>query len=346
MSISIDKLLTWASFGAVQVVFVKEGTNQVVTQFGQYSQTLKPGLRWFISLGGTTRQIHKFAITDTETNQLIETTEVDMREIVYDYPKERVISRDNVQFEVNAVIYFRVFDPYKALFSVSDYTASLRKLVQSILRAEIGKHDLEETYSNRIGISRSLTEEADKATDDWGIRVVRLEIKEFELGDFAEQLLRQKQQDIEKRQQILHAQGLREAKIHEAEGQKEFHVQVAEGKKLAAKAEAEAIKIRAEAEAEAKKMQFEAESYGYEVIAKVMQSQPQIVNYFKYHTAETVSQNLSQGQATKLFLPNSMDQLVSTFSVMSDVMAESRTMPTNGNGSHQEVAVEKLLEST
>ena len=66
-----------------------------------------------------------------------------MKEIVYDYQKERVISKDNVQFEVNAVIYFQVFDSYKALFKVTDYTSSLRKLVQSILRAEIGKHYLE-----------------------------------------------------------------------------------------------------------------------------------------------------------------------------------------------------------
>jgi|GEM_PF-3599362 len=320
----MDTVLTLLTLGIIRFVFVKEGTTQVVTRFGKYMHTLTPGLKAFLSLWGLMGSIYRFRITDPQTSAVVTTSEVDMKEIVYDYPKERVISGDNVQFEVNAVIYFRVFDPYKALFKVTDYTSSLRKLVQSILRAEIGKHNLEETYSNRTMISEALTREADKATDEWGIRVIRLEIKEFELGAFAEQLLRQKQQDIEKRQQILHAEGLREAKIREAQGQKEYEVLVAEGKKLAALAEAEAIKIKAEAEAEAKKVQYQAEAFGYKIIADILSENPRIAYYLRLHTADRISRNLSDGQSTKLFLPNTIDQLIGAFSVLSDAVTAAQ----------------------
>ncbi len=306
----MDIVLTILTLGIVRFVFVKEGTNQVITRYGKYSKTLSPGLQMFLSFWGFLGSIHPFHMTDPQTSQRTITTEIDMKEIVYDYPRERVISADNVQFEVNAVIYFRVFDPYKALFKVNDYTGSLRTLVQSILRAEIGKHDLEETYSNRTEISRSLTLEADQATDDWGIRVIRLEIKEFELGDFAEQLLRQKQQDIEKRQQVLQAEGTRDARVR-----------IAEGEKLAAQADAEATVIRAKAEADALTMRYKADALGYQAIAEILRTNPEVLHYLKYHAADVVSRNLGQGQATKIFLPNSIDQLLSAFTVISDSIA-------------------------
>ena len=315
----MDIILSLLTLWIVRFVFVKEGTNVVVTRFGKYVKTLTPGMQHFLSLWGLMGVIHSFKITDPATQSIVYATEIDMRETVYDYPKERVISKDNVQFEVNAVIYFKVIDPYKALFKVTDYTSSLRRLVQSILRAEIGNHNLEETYSNRALISESLTREADKATDDWGIKVIRLEIKEFELGNFAEQLLRQKQQDIEKRQQILHAEGLREAKIKEAEGQREYEIKVAEGKKFAAMSEAEALTVKAQAEADAKKMQFDAEAYGYQIIAQVIKEHPDITYYLKLHAGNTISKNLSEGNATKIFLPNSSEQLINIFSAISEV---------------------------
>ncbi|MCH8961886.1 MAG: hypothetical protein IH820_11340, partial [Bacteroidetes bacterium] len=300
-------------------VFVKEGTNQIVTRFGKYVKTLEPGLQFFPAAWGLLGSIYRFKITDPVTGVVTSTAAIDMKEIVYDYPTERVISKDNVQFEVNAVIYFRVSDPYKALFKVTDYTGSMKTLVQSILRSEIGKHDLEDIYSNRTMVSQNLTREADQATDDWGIKVIRLEIKEFELGDFAEDLLRQKKQDIERRQQIIQAEGVRDATVTEAEGLKQAAILKAEGEKLAAQALAEAIKITAEAEAEAMKMKYEAEAHGYQVIAATLEQHPGITYYLKLHTADRISKNLSEGQSTKLFLPNGIDQLVSVFSVLSDV---------------------------
>jgi regulator of protease activity HflC (stomatin/prohibitin superfamily) len=321
MASNTDSLLTILTLGLARFAYVNEGTNQVVTRFGKYLKTLEPGLRSFPYMWGLLGNVYRFRITDPVTGVVTTTSEVDMKEIVYDYPRERVLSRDNVQFEVNAVIFFRVADPYKALFKVTDYIGSMRTLVQAILRAEMGRHNLEETYSNRQAISQALTREADLATDDWGIKVIRLEIKELELGEFAEDLLQQKRQDIASKQQIIQAEGMRAAKIKEAEGLKEAAVLKAEGERLAAVAQAEAIKIRAEADAEALKKKYQAEAYGYEVIAGTLRENPEITYYLKLHAADKISRNLSEGTSTKLYLPNGIDQLLGAFSVVSDAIA-------------------------
>lgn len=311
-----DRILTMLTLGIVRFVYVKEGTNQVVTRFGKYRKSLEPGLAHFLSFWGIFGTVYSFQITDPITGRVTSTNEIDVKEIVYDYPRERVISRDNVQFDVNAVIYFRVMDPYKALFRVTDYIGSMRTLVQSILRAEIGRHDLEETYSNRSLISDALTKEADSATDDWGIKVIRLEIKEFELGTFADDLLRQKQEDIERRQRIIEAEGLKEATIRKAEGEKESQVIQAEGRRLAAEADAQAIRTRAAADADALKMKYAAEAAGYQAIAAVLAENPDIHYYLRLDNAEKVSRHLADGTATKLFLPADVGRLLGALSVV------------------------------
>ncbi|MBF0290265.1 MAG: SPFH/Band 7/PHB domain protein [SAR324 cluster bacterium] len=318
----MDKFLTLLTLGIYQFIFVEQGTNVILMRFGKYRKSIEPGLHGFFYLWGIAGYIGRFEIT--EDKKKVTKKEMDMREQVCDYKKETVISSDNVSYRVDAVVYYQIIDPGKAIFSISDYPVALEKLVQSLLRAGLGKYHLEEAYTNRSQLSESLTEEADRATDDWGMKVIRLEIKEFEFGDFAEDLLKQKKQEIEKRQQIILAEGEREAQIKEAEGKKQYEILLAEGKKIAAYEEAEAIKIKAEAEAEAQKKMFDAERYGYEIIAEVLKSNPEVQYYLKLHNAGVVTKNLSEGQATKLFLPNQIDQLVGSFSVLSDVIKGSQ----------------------
>ncbi len=311
-------LVTLFTAGILRCVFVDEGTCQIVTRFGKFLKVLYPGLHVFPFLWGLAGSIYKFKITDPITGVVTTTNVLDMKEIVYDYPREHVISFDNVQFQVNAVIYFRVQDPYKAIFQVTDYVSSMRTLVQSILRAEIGRHPLEDTYSNRGAISAALTNEADKATDGWGIKVIRLEIKEFEIGDFAEQLLLQKKQEIERRQRVTQAEGIRQATVKEAEGAKEAQVLRATAKKESALAEAEAIRTEAQAMADAIRMKSEAEVYRYELIAKLLEKDPVMLQFLKLHSAQEVCRNLANGHATKIFVPSDMGALLGLLSSVKD----------------------------
>lgn len=319
----ITRLLTRMSLGVFQFVTVDEGTCQVVTRFGRYAKTLRPGLRVFFSLWGSLGKIHSFTITDPYSLQSKTTNILDTKEIVFDYPEEKVISKDNVQFMLDAIVYFQVTDPKKALFNVDDYVSAMRNTVQSILRAEIGHHPLEECYSNRQQISEALAQDAGAVSQEWGIRINRLEIQEFDIGQFADQLLRQKEQEIEKRQDVLHAEGLMEAKIRDAKGQKESDILIAEGRKTAAESEAQAIRIRAEAEADAVKLRSEAEAYSFRIIGEALSGGPEILErYLIYHTAEAISQNLAAGSSSKIFLPSEMNGLVKAF-LISDELKRS-----------------------
>jgi regulator of protease activity HflC (stomatin/prohibitin superfamily) len=310
----IAQFLTRLSLGIFQFVTVDEGTRKIVTRFGRYGKTLRPGLRCYLSAWGVLGKIHSFTITDPYTLKKVTTDVLDYKEIVFDYPEEKVISKDNVQFEIDAILYFQIVDAKKCLFNVDDYVSALHNTVQSILRAEIGNHSLEECYTNRIHISASLAKEAGKIAEAWGIHVLRLEIQEFDIGKFSEQLLRQKEQEIEKRQEVLHAEGLMEAKIREAEGIKESEIRIAQGRKTAAESEAEAIRIRAKAEAEASKLRSDAEAYNFRLIKEALGGGTELLEkYLVYHTAENISKYLSEGNASKVFLPAHADSLLNAF---------------------------------
>lgn len=317
----LTRFLSLLTLGLFRFVMVSEGTCQVVTRFGRYVKSLRPGLRGYFSAWGICGSIYHFTMTDPYTLKPKSGFELDTKEIVFDYPEEKVISKDNVQFQIDAIVYFKIVDPKKALFNVTDCVAALHNTVQSILRAEVGKHPLEECYSNRVRISEDLTREADQIASAWGIDVLRLEVQEFDIGTFADQLLRQKEQEIEKRQEILHAEGLMEAKIREAEGQKEAEIRVAEGKRIAAEAEADTIRIRAQAEAEAAKIRSDAEAYGFRVIAEALGNDPlSLQRYLVLHSAEIISHHLAHGEAVKLFLPSDAHQLLKSFIVAQDLL--------------------------
>ena len=194
---------------------------------------------------------------------------------------------------------------------------ALRNTIQSILRAELAKHTLEECYANRRGISDALAAEGDTIAKAWGLDVIRLEIQEFDIGKFADQLLKQKEQEIAKRQEILEAEGLKEAKIREAEATKQSDITIAEGKRIAAESDAAAIRIRADAEAYAMKVRAEAEAYTFQTVAEALAAQPEVLrNYLALHTAEEISKNLAAGPATKIFLPLDVSSLLQALTAL------------------------------
>ncbi|MFW6264872.1 MAG: SPFH domain-containing protein, partial [Bacillota bacterium] len=305
------------TLGLFRFVYVKEGTNVIVIRFGRYVKTLKPGLRSFFFLLGLFGQVHYFYVTDPVTLEIKKTYEVDIKEVVFDFPSEKVISKDNVEFKVDAIVFFRVVAPHKAVFNVNDYVKSLQLTVRSILRDEIGKINLEEVYCSRASVSRNLCKEADIAVTEWGIDVTQLEIKEFELGDFAKELIEQKQGELEKRKRIMKAEALKEAKIEEAKAIRAAKIEEAKALTEYAELEAEALIIKSKAEAEAEKNKFDAELYGYEKIAAVLKEHPGILReYLQLFNAERISKNLGQGKATTIFLPSNMENLIRSFNIV------------------------------
>jgi len=201
----------------------------VVERLGRYTRTAQPGLILIIPFLDTMRKI-------------------DMREQVVDVPPQEVITKDNVVVTVDAIIYFEATDPVKLVYNVVDFYNAATKLAQTNLRNVVGEMELDQALTSRDRINAKLREVLDDATDKWGVRVVRVEIKRIDPpADVTQAMHRQMKAEREKRAQILDAEGSRQAAILEAEGQALAVRQVADAERYrleaVAKGESEAITI-------------------------------------------------------------------------------------------------------
>src|SRR3989442_595215 len=173
---------------------------------------------------------------------------VDMREQVIPAPPQKLITKDNVTVEVDAVVYYKVIDPVKSQYEVQDFGYACTTLAQTNLRNLIGDRTLDETLVARDMINTNLREVLDEATNNWGVKVTRVEVQKIEPPrDITDAMSRQMKAEREKRAAILEAEGIKQSQILQAEGKKQSEILRAEGDAQAritrANAEAEAIKL-------------------------------------------------------------------------------------------------------
>jgi len=288
-------LVVLAIFQGIRMV--PQGYNYTIERFGKYTRTLSPGLGLI------------FPFIDRVGSKM------NMMERVLEVPSQEVITRDNAMVEVDGIAFFQVVDAAKATYEVSGLENAILNLTMTNIRTVMGSMDLDHLLSQRDQINHSLMSVVDQATNPWGIKMVRIEIKDINPPrDLVDSMARQMKAERDKRAQILTAEGARQSAILKAEGEKQAVVLDAEGRKEAAFRAAEARERSAEAEAKATQMVSEAIAGG----------NVQAINYFVANNYVKALESLASAPNQKvLMLPLDASSVIGAVGGIAEIAREA-----------------------
>ena len=275
-------ILIYALVLLVIVIFFKmirivpEADTYVVEQFGKYKRTLGSGLHLVIPF------VQKIAY------------KVELREQVIDVEPQICITSDNVQVSVDGILYLKVMDSEKASYGIDDYRYATAQLAKTTMRSEIGKLELDKTFSERDEINEAIVKAVDEASDPWGIKVTRYEIRDITPTDTIEKAMEQQMRaEREKRAEILSSDGEKTARINVSKGQRQYAINVSEGDRQRrineAEGRAQGVEITSEATAEGLRIIAEALRLPKGRNAMSLRLAEQYINQFGHilETAET-----------------------------------------------------------
>lgn len=280
--IIIFLILVIVAIFARGVVIIQPYEQGLHIRLGQYVGRMNPGFRWIIPF-------------------ISEVIKLDLRTLVMDVPSQEVITKDNSPTNVDAIVYVRVIDPEKAFFEVSNYRLATVALAQTSLRGIIGDMELDEVLYNRDVINTKLRDILDRETDQWGVKVERVEIKEVDPVEQVKSAMTEQtaaerarraailRADGEKRSAILKAEGLRQSMILEAEGERQSKVLRAEGERLS------------------RILQSQGEAQGLRILS--VGASPLDNRAMTVLTLNALK-SMANGQATKIIFPFELSQLI------------------------------------
>jgi regulator of protease activity HflC (stomatin/prohibitin superfamily) len=271
-------------FASMKVV--RQGYHYTIEHFGRFTTVARPGLNFYPAF---------FYRVGRKVN---------MMEQVLDIPGQEIITKDNAMVAVDGVVFFQVLDAAKGAYEVSDLYLAIMQLTTTNLRTVMGSMDLDETLSKRDEINARLLTVVDQATEAWGVKITRVEVKDIRPpADIVNAMGRQMKAEREKRAVILEAEGMRASAILKAEGEKQSQILQAEGRRESAFRDSEARERAAQAEAEATRMVSDAIASG----------NTQAINYFiaqKY--VDAVSLFATSPNAKTILFPVEATQLIGT----------------------------------
>ena len=249
------------------LTIIQQSETCIVERLGKYNKTLTSGINIIWPILEKPRKIYyRHSMTDWEGNVRVSfkySPRIDLREQVYDFPEQNVITKDNVTTRINALLYVQIVDPVKAVYEINNLPNAIEKLTQTTLRNVIGELELDETLTSRDTINAKLRNVLDEATNKWGVKVNRVELQDITPPASVRNAMEQQMQaERERRAKILRAEGEKQSAILQSEGEKQSQINYAA-------AEKEAQILKAQGEAEAKVLQANAEA---EAIARVTEA--------------------------------------------------------------------------
>ncbi len=238
-------------FIAKGIVIVRQAEVIIIERLGKFSRVLDSGIHVIIPVFEKPRPMQVRVVREYRGQHFVSKrtiNRIDLRETVYDFPRQNVITKDNVTIEINALLYFQITDPVKAVYEVINLPEAIEKLTQTTLRNVIGELDLDETLASRDTINMKLRTILDEATDKWGVKVNRVELQDINPPqDIKNAMEKQMRAERDRRAMILTAEGEKKSAILTAEGAKTAQILQAEGVAEArlkiAEAEAKAIEM-------------------------------------------------------------------------------------------------------
>jgi regulator of protease activity HflC (stomatin/prohibitin superfamily) len=301
---------------------VKQSESMIIERLGKYSSTLEAGINVIIPIIDKPRTVQwRYAVEDGQGRRYVtykSRERIDLRETVFDFPKQSVITKDNVVTEINALIYFQIVDPVKSVYEINNLPNAIEKLTQTTLRNVIGELELDDCLASRDTINNKLRIILDDATNKWGVKVNRVELQDINPPqDIKEAMEKQMRAERNRRAQIIEAEGTKKATILHAEGQKEAAINEAEGHK-------QAKILYAEGEATARIKVAEAEAQAIQKIASaVVETKADPAQYLiaiKYiDTLEQILREGGAGQKT-VFMPYEASGLMSSVGSLKELL--------------------------
>ena len=280
------------------LIIVQQAESVIVERLGKFERELSPGLNFIFPIWESPRRI-AWKVTTRGANgesysYIKEKLKIDLREAVYDFPRQNVITKDNVTISINALLYFQIINAKSAVYEIQNLPEAIEKLTQTTLRNLVGAIDLDETLVSRDKINHELRAILDEATNKWGVKVNRVELQDIiPPADIQQAMEKQMKAERERRAAILEAEGLKKSAILKAEGQKEAEINKAEGEK-----QSSILKAEGEAAARIKTAQAEAEAIRQVTDAIAKNGQPdKYLIAMKY--LETLS-NITEGENNKI----------------------------------------------
>ncbi len=234
------------------IKIISQSETMIIERLGRYHRTLNAGINVILPIV----ERGKDTCTRRGDGRIVMNSKIDLREQVFDFDKQSVITKDNVMTEINALLYFQIVDPVKSVYEIQNLPMAIEKLTQTTLRNVVGELELDETLTSRDTINSKLRAVLDDATNKWGVKVNRVELQDITPPQSIRIAMeKQMQAERDRRAEILKAEGEKQSAILKSEGEKSAEINAAEAEKqariLTAEGQAKAQILQAEAEAEA-----------------------------------------------------------------------------------------------